>query len=671
MLDKQQITAHFVGRSQEIHIFEHWLQDPKAPWILYFYDALEARERKGGVGKTWLLRQCASIARQCYSSMVIITIDFFNIADRDGFTIVKRVVEGLKATYPEWSPTAFTTAIEQQSIAEYPNTKNPTSYDVANFLIRDKLYTALVSDLRNLNEQLEYKNKSLLIFFDTFEAIEQDLSIAVLSLSQRFPDNYQFERMGVVIAGRNVIDWNQTNWQGRQHEVQSVPIFPFKYEEMMQYLGSTLNYKIYIDPEQVQVLYELTEGRPVVVGLATDILNERILSPRELTALPKKLFEASLVAKINELEHPLNIIILFMAHLYHRFNLSMLEWILQEGFRDFDFDLQGSVLLEQVASLSFVRLSSTGESFALHDEMLPLLNKYCWEFQDPDGRARRSISQTMIPYYEREITQTQDEQERQVYILEKLYHQLSLNLDEGLHSFYQHFEQAIRSWNSTFARLLILEAQNFGPLMSRIQRDEMRLAQAKLQFVEKDAAAARFVIFEGLAKLKGMELQQGRVDKPKMLEIFYSYANEDTKLVEQLQKHLAVLKQRHFITDWHKDKIVPGDDVAEQMRHLNTAHIILLCISPYFMASDSFTVEATRALERHKAKEAVVIPILLRPTGNWKDALFGNLQAIPRNSKAVTIWSNRDVAFDKIAYEIREVIERLRKTTFWKDPSEG
>jgi hypothetical protein len=46
---------------------------------------------------------------------------------------------------------------------------------------------------------------------------------------------------------------------------------------------------------------------------------------------------------------------------------------------------------------------------------------------------------------------------------------------------------------------------------------------------------------------------------------------------------------------------------------LNRANVILLLISADFLASDyCYDVEMKRAMERHEAGEAIVIPIILR-----------------------------------------------------------
>src|SRR2546421_9745171 len=96
--------------------------------------------------------------------------------------------------------------------------------------------------------------------------------------------------------------------------------------------------------------------------------------------------------------------------------------------------------------------------------------------------------------------------------------------------------------------------------------------------------------------------------------VFYSYAHEDESLRNELEKHLSLLQRRGIITTWHDRKIVPGTDWAYAIdSHLNEATIILLLVSPDFMASDyCYSIEMDRALKRHQAGKARVIPIILR-----------------------------------------------------------
>src|SRR5690348_4975580 len=99
------------------------------------------------------------------------------------------------------------------------------------------------------------------------------------------------------------------------------------------------------------------------------------------------------------------------------------------------------------------------------------------------------------------------------------------------------------------------------------------------------------------------------------VEVFYSYAQRDEKWQKEIEKHLTNLKRQKLIEGWNKREIGAGSDwKRETHEHLNTAHLILLLISPDFLASEyCYSVEMTRAIARYEAGEAVVIPLLLRP----------------------------------------------------------
>lgn len=142
------------------------------------------------------------------------------------------------------------------------------------------------------------------------------------------------------------------------------------------------------------------------------------------------------------------------------------------------------------------------------------------------------------------------------------------------------------------------------------------------------------------------------------IEIFISYAREDELLMKGLETHLSNLKNQDIIRAWHNQQIPAGAKWAEQIDHyLESAQIILLLISPDFLASEEcYEVELRRAMERHKAKEAIVIPVLLRP-GDWQGAPFSKLQALPQNGKPITTWENQDEAFQNVVTGIRYAIE--------------
>ncbi len=143
-------------------------------------------------------------------------------------------------------------------------------------------------------------------------------------------------------------------------------------------------------------------------------------------------------------------------------------------------------------------------------------------------------------------------------------------------------------------------------------------------------------------------------------EIFFIYAHDDERLRNQLEKQLSLFKLQGLITGWHDREIGAGMEYADEINaHLNSASIILLLISPDFMASQyCYGIEMKRAMEKHEAGEARVIPIILRPV-HWKGSPFGKLQALPKNGKPVTLWQNRDKAFFDVAEGIRKSVEGL------------
>lgn len=145
------------------------------------------------------------------------------------------------------------------------------------------------------------------------------------------------------------------------------------------------------------------------------------------------------------------------------------------------------------------------------------------------------------------------------------------------------------------------------------------------------------------------------------IEVFFSYSHKDEALRDELEKHLTILKRQGVITAWHDRGIVAGEEWEGEIdEHLNSALVILLLVSADFLASNyCYEIEMMRAMERHEAGEARVIPVILRPCA-WKGADFGKLQALPKDAKPVASWSNQDEAFLDVEQGIRKAVEELR-----------
>lgn len=151
----------------------------------------------------------------------------------------------------------------------------------------------------------------------------------------------------------------------------------------------------------------------------------------------------------------------------------------------------------------------------------------------------------------------------------------------------------------------------------------------------------------------------------KAVKVFISYSHKDEELRDKLDAHLSNLRWDGVISSWYDRQLTAGMEWNDTIKaELESADIILLLISPDFIASRYCReVEIPIALQRHDAKQASVVPIILRPF-DWVSAPFAKLQAFPKDAKPVTIWANQDEAFVSVAQGIRtaaQLIQGYRK----------
>lgn len=154
-----------------------------------------------------------------------------------------------------------------------------------------------------------------------------------------------------------------------------------------------------------------------------------------------------------------------------------------------------------------------------------------------------------------------------------------------------------------------------------------------------------------------------------MPNVFFSYCHVDEALRDQLEKQLAMLRRQGVINTWHDRRINAGQEINAAIdEHVNSDEIILLLVSPDFIASDyCYNIEMARAMERHQAGDAIVIPVILRAC-DWHHAPFGKLLGTPQDGKPVTLWPDRDEAFLQVAREVRKVAEKLRSKDIGPSP---
>ena len=154
-----------------------------------------------------------------------------------------------------------------------------------------------------------------------------------------------------------------------------------------------------------------------------------------------------------------------------------------------------------------------------------------------------------------------------------------------------------------------------------------------------------------------------KINKNK-LNIFIAYSHADELLRVRLDIHLANMKRNEKIQTWFDRKIESGElweDVI--FNNLSSSDIILLLISPDFIASDyCYNVEMKKAIEMHEKNEAIVVPIILAHC-DWQDSPFSKFQALPKDAKPVidSKWHSQDEALHSIAEGIKIIVNRIIK----------
>lgn len=149
--------------------------------------------------------------------------------------------------------------------------------------------------------------------------------------------------------------------------------------------------------------------------------------------------------------------------------------------------------------------------------------------------------------------------------------------------------------------------------------------------------------------------------------VFISYSHKDEAHREDLEEHLTMLKREGIIEVWHDRKITAGSEWKNAIdENLDSAQITIFLISPSFLASDyCHDIELKRALERHESGLTKIISIIVRAC-NWQSAGFSKFQALPKDAKPVTLWTDRDSAWlDAVLglkNNILETIEEEKKS---------
>lgn len=138
------------------------------------------------------------------------------------------------------------------------------------------------------------------------------------------------------------------------------------------------------------------------------------------------------------------------------------------------------------------------------------------------------------------------------------------------------------------------------------------------------------------------------------IKIYISAAPTDRVAIDDMLLHLQPLCRYYGLDPFHDGLLAAGQALSEAGEHLNAASIILLCLSPAYLASETHTRQAQAALQRRSSDLVHVLPLILAPC-LW-ECEFGFLQPLPRSGTPISLWAQRDAAWLHVAKELEALL---------------
>ncbi len=99
-----------------------------------------------------------------------------------------------------------------------------------------------------------------------------------------------------------------------------------------------------------------------------------------------------------------------------------------------------------------------------------------------------------------------------------------------------------------------------------------------------------------------------------------------------------------------------GGNISDEINeNLKSSDVFISLISADYIGSDyCYKRELNTALQYHKEKKLIILPVIVRPC-DWKDSPLGKLKALPNDGKAISTYDNQDEAYAEIVGAIRNL----------------
>lgn len=148
------------------------------------------------------------------------------------------------------------------------------------------------------------------------------------------------------------------------------------------------------------------------------------------------------------------------------------------------------------------------------------------------------------------------------------------------------------------------------------------------------------------------------------MKAFISYSHRDENYVERLNVHLAQMKRENLIDEWTDKEIKAGNNLDTVISDaLVSSELFLALLSPDYINSNyCYNKEFETAQKMQEEGKLMIVPIIVEPC-DWQNTPFGKLKAVPKDGKAVSEWTNQNLAFLNVTDELRRLSKSNQSIT--------
>jgi len=448
----------FIGRRDALDAFHSLLSARAQKNALYI-------QADGGLGKTRLLQEyikdCLGRSRWHVYPLdkdIEPIIDFFSIQNRTVSGLRNSIIDRLGEEYfAEFRDSEAKLRLAEVRLGA---TEQGSASNTAVFALRRR-----TDELFFKNFKRSLRGRQVVLFFDTFE-VAYRRRVGRWFINTFLPKS---EASLVVFAGR------PTAKAIRLTDPSPRPILPpnVQFFELNPWTeAETLEYCRVrgIEDEEARRLHSVTSGRPLFMDLVIYFRNAGIVSADELNITPKEKLEWALIDRLVRWQTSEHRVIQEMAYLKRRFTPAIFAVRQSETAYGnvADYATLRDLLLKSELQ-SIVKYRKQGEIMTLHDEVQRMIEDHAyrrdWDFVGPrpdwEDMCSELYEKIIQGWYQQGIHEALTEEEQGLLIAEQLGYVLERDLEEGLASYRQYFDQVKAKQLFSLNELIWSEASDY------------------------------------------------------------------------------------------------------------------------------------------------------------------------------------------------------------------